>query len=205
MQRTADPVIGAGTLLGFASSVLLSCAIPLFPTGELVSGSAAVFASSWSSVVVIFLVTWVCSVLGDTLLLLQVRLLHGRLDVWLDRRKIGGRVRRAQAAVTSNAFNAVLMGRLIPAGFTPVILALGLSRFPVRQFIRIDLTACAAWAAVYSVIGAVGGSLTSNPVWAMAIAIATAITLGVLVQRLRPLVVARHQAHLVATGVAGTS
>jgi membrane protein DedA with SNARE-associated domain len=181
-------VIGPVDLLGLASSVLLGSAIPFLPTGELVSGSAALVADSWLSIALIFAVSWVCSLLGDTVLLLEVRLLRGHLEVWLDRRKFGGRVRRAQAALTNNAFGAVMTGRLIPGGRAPVIIALGLSRFPVRQFVKIDLAACAAWAAVYSVIGALGGSLVSNPVWAMVIAVAAAVSLSVVVQRLRPLV-----------------
>jgi membrane protein DedA with SNARE-associated domain len=183
-------VIGPGELLGLASSVVLGSAIPFMPTGELVSGSAALVAHSWLSVSLIFVVSWVCSVLGDTLLLLEVRLLRGRLEVWLDRHKIGGRVRRAQEALTDNAFGAVMTGRLLPGGRAPVIIALGLSPFPVRQFVKNDVVACAAWAAVYSVIGALGGSLVSNPVWAMVIAIAAAVSLSVVVHRLRPLVAA---------------
>jgi membrane protein DedA with SNARE-associated domain len=184
-------VIGLADLLGLASSVLLGSAIPFLPTGELVSGSAALVAGSWLSVSLIFVVSWVCSVLGDTLLLLEVRLLRGRVEVWLDRHKIACRVRRAREALTKNAFSAVMTGRLIPGGRAPVIIALGLSRFPVRQFVKIDLAACAAWAAVYSVIGALGGSLVSSPVWAMIIAVAAALSLSVVMQRLRPLVAAR--------------
>jgi membrane protein DedA with SNARE-associated domain len=71
-----------------------------------------------------------------------------------------------------------------------VIIALGLSPFPVRQFVKNDVVACAAWAAVYSVIGALGGSLVSNPAWAMVIAMAAAVSLSVVVHRLRPLVAA---------------
>jgi membrane protein DedA with SNARE-associated domain len=196
-------VTGLGDLLGLASSVLLGSAIPFMPTGELVSGSAALVADRWWSVFWIFLVSWVCSVLGDTLLLLEVRLLRHRLEVWLDRRKIGTRVRRAQSALTNNAFSAVMMGRLIPGGRAPVIIALGLSRFSVRRFVRFDLAACAAWAVIYSVIGAVGGSLVSNPLWAMVIAVAAAVSLSVVVQRLRPLVAARHQAQLVGSAAGG--
>jgi membrane protein DedA with SNARE-associated domain len=185
-RRTGDPVIGFGDLLGLASSVLLGSAIPFLPTGELVSGSAALVSDSWLSVLLIFVVSWVCSLLGDTLLLVEVRLLRGRLEAWLDRRKFGGRVRRAQEALTKNAFGAVMTGRLVPGGRAPVIMALGLSPFSVRQFVKIDLVACAAWSAVYSVIGALGGSLVSNPVWAMVIAIAAAVSLSVVLQRLRP-------------------
>jgi membrane protein DedA with SNARE-associated domain len=195
-------VIGPSALLGLASSVLLGSAIPFMPTGELVSGSAALVADSWLGVSLIFGVSWVCSVLGDTLLLLEVRLLRGRLEVWLDRHKIGGRVRRAQQTLSDNAFSAVMTGRLIPGGRAPVIIALGLSPFSVRQFVKIDLAACAAWAAVYSIIGAVGGSLVSNPVWAMVIAVAAAVSLSAVAQRLRPLVAARHQEHVMASTAA---
>ena len=87
--------------------------------------------------------------------------------------------------MTANATNAVITGRLLPGGRTPVIVALGLSRFSVRRFVLIDTVACALWAAIYSTIGSIGGRIANHPVWAMVIAIAFAVSMGVLVQELR--------------------
>lgn len=171
-----------------ALAVLVGSAVPFVPTGEMVSGAAAVAAHSRLSVVVIFLTTWICSVLGDTLMLLQARLGARKLRPWIARRKFAGRVDSAQQALTGNAFNAIVTGRLIPGGRTPVIVALGLSRFPIRRFMKIDVVACGLWALIYSSIGSIGGRIANHPIWAMVIAIAFAVSMGALVQQIRKLV-----------------
>ena len=51
--------------------VLFGSAIPFMPTGEMVSGAAAVASHSQLNEWLIFLITWVCSVLGDTILLVE--------------------------------------------------------------------------------------------------------------------------------------
>lgn len=170
-----------------AVSVLVGSAIPFIPTGEMVSGAAAVASHSKLNVLLIFVITWVCSVLGDTVMLMEARLGRRRLQGWLDRAKFGDRVRTAQHGLTANAFNAVVTGRLIPGGRTPVIVALGLSRFPVRRFILLDTVACALWAGIYSTIGSIGGRIANHPLWAMVIAIAFAVSMGVAVQEIRKL------------------
>jgi len=167
-----------------AASVLVGSAIPFVPTGEMVSGAAAFASHSKLNVLVIFLITWVCSVLGDTVMLLEARLGRRRLQGWLARSKFGERVRTAQLGLTSNASNAVITGRLIPGGRTPVIVALGLSRFSVRRFMLVDTVACALWAGIYSTIGSIGGRIATHPVWAMVVAIAFAVSMGVLVQQI---------------------
>ena len=166
-----------------AASILVGSAVPFVPTGEMVSGAAAFAAHSKLNVALIFLITWVCSVLGDTVMLLEARLGRRRLQAWLERRKFGERVTTAQQRLTSNAVNAIITGRLIPGGRTPVIVALGLSRFSVRRFMLIDTVACALWAGIYSTIGSIGGRITNHPVWAMVVAIAFAVSMGVVVQQ----------------------
>lgn len=170
-----------------AASVLVGSAIPFVPTGEMVSGAAAVAAHSKLNVLLIFVITWICSVLGDTVMLMEARLGRRRLQRWLDKAKFGARVTTAQQSLTGNAFNAVITGRLIPGGRTPVIVALGLSRFSVRRFMLIDTVACALWAGIYSTIGSIGGRIATHPIWAMVIAIAFAVSMGVLVQEIRKL------------------
>ena len=170
-----------------AVAVLVGSALPFVPTGELVSGAAAIASHSELDVAVIFLIAWVCSVLGDTLMLVEARLVRRRLRSWLDRAPFGERVLQAQQGLTRNAFNAVVTGRLLPGGRTPVIVALGLSRFSLRRFVLIDSVACALWAGIYATIGSLGGRIANHPVWAMVIAIAFAVSVGALVQQLRKL------------------
>jgi membrane protein DedA with SNARE-associated domain len=168
--------------------VLLGSAIPFVPTGEMVSGAAAFASHSRLNVLLIFLITWICSVLGDTVMLVEARLGARRLRPWIARRRFADRVDSARLGLTSNAFNAIVTGRLIPGGRTPIIVALGLSRFSVRRFLLFDTVACALWAGIYSSIGSIGGRIAQHPVWAMVIAIAFAVSMGALVQQVLRLI-----------------
>ena len=171
-----------------AAAVLLGSAIPFVPTGEMVSGAAAFASHSRLNVLLIFLITWICSVLGDTVMLVEARLGARRLRPWIARRRFADRVDSARLGLTSNAFNAIVTGRLIPGGRTPIIVALGLSRFSVRRFMLFDTVACALWAGIYSSIGSIGGRIAQHPVWAMVIAIAFAVSIGALVQQVLRLI-----------------
>ena len=171
-----------------AIAVLVGSAIPFVPTGEMVSGAAAFAAHSRLNVLLIFVITWICSVLGDTVMLVEARLGARKLRPWIARRRFAERVNQAQTGLTNNAFNAIVTGRLIPGGRTPIIVALGLSRFSVRRFMLFDTVACGLWAGIYSSIGSIGGRIAQHPVWAMVIAIAFAVSVGALVQQVLRLI-----------------
>lgn len=179
---------GLKTHLLLAVSVLVGSAIPFVPTGEMVSGAAAFAQHSRANEILIFVITWICSVIGDTIMMTYCRLGARRLRPRLERSRYGARVTAAQQGLTRNAFNAIVTGRLIPGGRTPIIFALGLGRYPVRKFLLYDLVACALWAGIYSSLGSIGGRIANHPVWAMVVAIAFAVSVGVLVQQLRRLV-----------------
>lgn len=173
--------------LWLALWVLAGSAIPFVPTGEVVSAAAAVGSYSKLNAWVIFAITWACSVLGDCLLLIQVRFGGRWLRPRIDRSRFAPRVSQAQAALTRNHFHAIVTGRLIPGGRTPVIAALGLSHFPLRRFIPASIVACGLWAAIYCAVGTIGGRIAHHPVWATVIAITFAISIGVTVQHVQRL------------------
>lgn len=168
-------------------AVTVGSAIPFVPTGEIVSGAAALAAHSRLDVLSIFLITWVASVLGDTILLFEARLGARRLRRWIDRHQFATRVRQAERKLHSNAFNAIVTGRLIPGGRAPVIIALGLGKYSVRRFVAFDAVACAIWAAIYATIGSVGGRIANHPLWGIVAAIAIALFVSALVQQLMKL------------------
>jgi membrane protein DedA with SNARE-associated domain len=165
--------------------VLFGSAIPFMPTGEMVSGAAAVASHSELNEWLIFLITWVCSVLGDTILLLEARLGAGLIRPRLEGSKLAARVRQAERALSQNPFSAIVTGRLIPGGRTPVIAALGLSRYPIRRFLPATMFACGLWAGIYSAIGTIGGKVAHHPVWATVVAVSFAVCMGLLMTQIR--------------------
>lgn len=165
-------------------AVTIGSAIPFVPTGEMVSGSSALAAHSKIGIFLIFIVTWIASVIGDTLLMLETRLGARKLGPWLARRKYADRVQQAQEKLQHNALSAIITGRLVPGGRAPVIIALGVARYPLRRFVPYDTIACGLWALIYSTIGSIGGRVASHPFWGMVIAIAFAVCISVLVQQI---------------------
>jgi membrane protein DedA with SNARE-associated domain len=149
----------------------------------MVSGSSALAAHSRLDIFLIFVVTWFASVIGDTVLLLEARTGARRIRPWLARRKYYDRVHQAEHKLHNNAFSAVVTGRLIPGGRAPVIIALGLSRFPVRRFVPYNIVACGLWALIYSTIGSIGGKVANHPFWGIVIAIAFAVCMSFIVQQ----------------------
>jgi membrane protein DedA with SNARE-associated domain len=165
--------------------VLFGSAIPFVPTGEVVSGAAAVAYHSQLDEWLVFLITWVCSVLGDTVLLLEARFGAGLIRPRVERSKLAARVALAEQALSQNSFSAIVTGRLIPGGRTPVIAALGLSGFPIHRFLPATIVACGLWAGIYSSIGTIGGKVTHHPVWATVVAISFAVCMGLLITQIQ--------------------
>ncbi len=169
--------------------VLVGSAVPFVPTGEAVSAAAAFVSGSLVDVVVVFVVVLVASVAGDSAMLLgaglATRLLGPAQKAWLARRKLAPAVLRARTSIATHAPQAVLTGRLVPGGRAPVIIALGVSRYPVGRFVVADLVACAAWAAIYVALGTVGGRATGHPLLGTAVAVVFAVALGLGISRVQ--------------------
>jgi len=83
----------------------------------------------------------------------------------------------------------VLIGRLVPAGRIPVLLAAGAVGYPWRRLVPAATLACLIWAVAYAVLGVVSGGLFDNPL----IATLLAALLILLVTLLATLVVRRRE------------
>ena len=175
---------GLGDLLLLGVTVLVASSVPFVPTGELVGAAAALAAPSALGTAAVFLVCWVCSAAGDTVLLTGARLLRVPLQGWLDRRATGPRVAQARRWLDRSAFSAVVTARLVPGTRAPVIIALGLSGASRRRFVAADLVGCGLWAALYTAAGALGGRLSGHPVLAVTAAVVLAVVASTVVGRL---------------------
>ncbi|WP_328928636.1 VTT domain-containing protein [Streptomyces sp. NBC_00190] len=163
--------------------VALGALVPVIPTGALVS-SAAVVALHHESlpygVLLVFAVSALAAFTGDvTLYWLGQRGVRSRGGSrWLEAlrgRATPDRLERARTGLDEHGVLVLVVSRLVPAGRIPVMLACLLARLPLRRFARGDAPACLAWAAAYSLIGILGGSLFSEP-W-KGVALAVALTL----------------------------
>ncbi|SDR81438.1 membrane protein DedA, SNARE-associated domain [Friedmanniella luteola] len=171
-------------LLLLGLTVLVASSVPFVPTGEMVGAAAALAAPSVLATLGVFGVCWLCSAVGDTVLLTAARLLRGPLQGWLDRHATGPRVEQARRWLDRSAFSAVVTARLVPGTRAPVIIALGLQGADRRRFVAADLVGCGLWAALYTLAGAVGGRLSSHPLLAVTAAVVLAVVASTVVGRL---------------------
>jgi membrane protein DedA with SNARE-associated domain len=89
---------------------------------------------------------------------------------------------------TRRGWELVVVGRLLPAGRIPVLLAAGALDYPWRRLLPAATLACVLWAIAYAVLGVVSGGLFDSPV--LATLVATGLVLlvaaaGSLVTRYR--------------------
>jgi membrane protein DedA with SNARE-associated domain len=174
--------------VGFPSLFLLvalGSLVPVIPTGALVSSAAVVgfHHKAPFTLMTVFAVAAVAAFLGDIALYWLgrrgVRSRNG--SRWLSRlqaRAEPGRLEAAQRNLERHGVLVLVLSRLIPAGRIPVMLACLLTEVSTRRFVRGDVPACLAWAALYGAIGILGGSLFPEPWQGVALAVAIALLIS---------------------------
>jgi membrane protein DedA with SNARE-associated domain len=89
---------------------------------------------------------------------------------------------------TRRGWQLVVVGRLLPAGRIPVLLAAGALDYPWRRLLPAATLACVLWAIAYAVLGVVSGGLFDSPVLATLVATGLVLLIaaaGSLVTRYR--------------------
>ena len=166
--------------------VLLGSSIPFVPTGQVLSGAAALASGSWSTLLLVYGVCVAASVLGDAALFVGARVaahhLPGRTQRWLVARRFFPAVRSARAGIAAHAGQAVVTGRLLPGGRAPVVVALASGRHPLTRFLAADVLACALWAALYVTLGALGGRVAGTPLLGTVLAVSAAVVVGLVLR-----------------------
>jgi membrane protein DedA with SNARE-associated domain len=175
------PALGAGVLLGSI--------VPVVPTGAVVGAAAAIAMTTgrlWLPWVI--LLATVAALAGDL-----VTFAAGRAGSGLALRLVGRGQTPERLAAMRERFAAhggrlVVVGRLLPAGRIPVLLAAAALDYPWRRLVPAAVVGCLLWAVAYAVLGVVSGGIFDDPV--VATLLATVLVLVVaavsaLIGRLR--------------------
>lgn len=161
-----------------AGSVFLGSVVPVLPTGPIVAASAALAQStSGLSLAVVVALAAVAAFSGDVVTYAVCRGQGSRALDWLVARHDSDRLRWARAQVSQHGARLIIVGRILPAGRIPVLLAAGSLRYPWKAFLPAGLIAAIIWATLYAGAGVVGGALFDSPL----VAVAAAVVLAVLV------------------------
>ncbi|MGH3079100.1 MAG: DedA family protein [Gaiellaceae bacterium] len=103
------------------------------------------------------------------------------------------RLEWAERTLDERGAYIIIIARFIPGGRTAVTFSAGyLPTFPWRRFIVYDVAAGLLWATYAALLGYFGGkTFEDHPVWGLALALAIALTAGLLIEVVRHLLKGR--------------
>ncbi len=177
-QASADDGAATVSYPVMAGSVFLGSIVPIIPTGAIVAAAAALVQSTAGPFfVVVVLLAAAAAFAGDVVTFAVCRSQGSRALYWLAARQDPDRLEWARDQMSRHAWRFIIVGRILPAGRIPVLLAAGSLRYPWKAFLPAGATAALLWATQYAVIGVVGGALFDSPL----VAVGAAVVLALLI------------------------
>jgi membrane protein DedA with SNARE-associated domain len=172
-----DPsTIGYQALFG---GVLLGSLVPVVPTGAVVGAAAAIAVSTGRmSLGLVLLLATIAALLGDLATFGTARAGRGALLRWVVRGQPPERLEAAREQFTRRGGLLVVVGRLVPAGRIPVLLAAGGLGYPWPRLVPAATVACVLWAVAYAALGVLSGGLFDDPVPATLLAALLVLAVG---------------------------
>jgi membrane protein DedA with SNARE-associated domain len=164
-------VLGTGWSDGSAISypllfglVLLGSVVPVVPTGAVVGAAAAVATTTGDlSLPLVLLVSTLAALAGD-LVTFAVSRFGGPSTVrWVARGQHAERIEEVRDQFRRHGWQVIVVGRLLPAGRIPVLLAAGALAYPWRRLVPASLAGCVLWAVAYVLLGIASGGIFDSP------------------------------------------
>ncbi|MGY1618387.1 DedA family protein [Geodermatophilus sp. SYSU D00691] len=151
--------------------VLLGSIVPVVPTGAVVGAAAAVATSSGHlSLPLVLLLATLGALAGDLVTFALCRSGGPAAVRWVARGQHPERIEEVRGQFRAHGWQIIVVGRLLPAGRIPVLLAAGALAYPWRRLLPAALLAAFLWAVAYALLGVASGGLFDNPLIATLIA-----------------------------------
>lgn len=172
-----DPsAIGYSALFG---GVLLGSLVPVVPTGAVVGAAAAIAVSTGRmSLPLVLVLATLGALFGDLATFGVAHAGSSAAQRWVTGRQSPERLAAARAQFERRGGLLVVVGRLLPAGRIPVLLAAGALEYPWRRLVPAATLACVLWAVAYAALGVLSGGLFDDPVLATLLAALLVLVLG---------------------------
>ncbi|MGR7024912.1 DedA family protein [Geodermatophilus sp. URMC 62] len=171
-----------GSSLGYPvvfGGVLLGSVVPVVPTGAVVGAAAALATSSDRlDLVLVLLLSTLGAWLGDVVTFAVCRSGGPAAVRWVARGQHADRIEEVREQFRRHGWQLVVIGRLLPAGRIPVLLAAGALAYPWRRLLPASLLAAALWAVAYALLGVVSGGVFDNPLVATLVATVLVLVVG---------------------------
>jgi membrane protein DedA with SNARE-associated domain len=168
--------IGYPVLFG---GVLLGSIVPVIPTGAVVGAAAAVATTTHElSLPLVVLLATLAALAGDLITFGICRFGGPTAVRWVSRGQHADRLEQVRGQFRDHGWQIIVVGRLLPAGRIPVLIAAGALAYPWRRLVPAAAAACLLWAIAYTLIGIVSGGLFDNPLIATLLAAVLILILG---------------------------
>ena len=161
--------------------VLLGSIVPVVPTGAVVGAGAAVaLTTDFLSLPLVVLVAALGAFIGDVVTFSVCRFGGPAAVRWVARGQHAERVDEVREQFRRHGWQIVLVGRLLPAGRIPVLLAAGALTYPWRRLLPASFAAGLVWSVAYALLGVLSGGIFDSPLLATLIATVLVLLVGVV-------------------------
>ncbi len=175
---TDSASLGYPVLFG---GVLLGSIVPVVPTGPLLSVAAAVaMTTDRLDIALVLLLAIAAAFTGDVVTFAVARFGGPRAVGWLTRRQHADRLAEVRTQFHAHGWQIVVVGRLLPAGRIPVLVAAGALAYPWRRLLPASFGAATLWAAAYALLGVVSGGIFDSPLVATLVATGLVLVVGLV-------------------------
>jgi membrane protein DedA with SNARE-associated domain len=151
--------------------VLLGSIVPVVPTGAVVGAGAAVATTTDNlSLTLVVLVSTAAALAGDLITFAVCRFGGPSAVRWVARGQHADRIEEVRGQFRRHGWQIIVVGRLLPAGRIPVLLAAGALAYPWRRLVPASTAACLIWAVAYAALGVLSGGIFDSPLLATLLA-----------------------------------
>jgi len=161
--------------------VLIGSIVPIVPTGAVVGAAAAVAMTGHLSLPMVLLLAVTGAMVGDLVTFVIARLGSEAAVRRLARGQAPERLVSARQRFARQGWQLVVVGRLLPAGRIPVLLAAGAVAYPWRRLVPATAVACVLWTVAYALLGVLSGGLFDSPLVATLLAAALVLLVTVVI------------------------
>jgi membrane protein DedA with SNARE-associated domain len=170
--------------------VLFGSIIPVVPTGLVVGAGAAVATTTdHLSLPLVLLVAAAAALVGDLVTFAICRFGGPSAVRWIARGQHTERIEEVRDQFRRHGWQIIVIGRLLPAGRIPVLLAAGALAYPWRRLVPAETVACLLWSITYGLLGVLSGGVFDSPLLATLLAtvlvLAVSAVLNLIVSRRR--------------------